>query len=148
MRIVDKEGNTIENPDYSKGYLIEDSIIVKRHDSVSELKESGHYETIKTYPNGGKDVRYVIDTPGRSAQAPWNEYEEVLRYVEYTESELIDNRIFEHKRQLFDTDYHILKVVEGALSLKDCADVIASRASWRKEINELEARKMELVNDK
>ena len=30
-----------------------------------------HYETVAEYPNGGRDVRKVIDVPGVPAQAAW-----------------------------------------------------------------------------
>ena len=36
------------------------------------------------------------------------------------------------------TDYNILKIVEGAATIEEKADIIAQRAEWRKEINELE----------
>lgn len=47
-------------------------------------------------------------------------------------------RIEELKAALADTDYVILKVVEGAATLADYAAVIQNRAAWRKEINEIE----------
>lgn len=52
--------------------------------------------------------------------------------------EAIERRIDELKRNLFDTDYNILKVVEGAATLSEMSEVVAKRASWRKEINDLE----------
>ena len=42
------------------------------------------------------------------------------------------------KRRLADTDYNILKIVEGAATLSEMAETIKKRALWRKEINELE----------
>lgn len=53
-------------------------------------------------------------------------------------SEYKKRRIYELKQKLFDTDYNILKIVEGCLTLTDCVDIIKQRQSWRKEINELE----------
>jgi hypothetical protein len=47
-------------------------------------------------------------------------------------------RIAELKQYLFDTDYNILKVIEGAATAEEMAEVIAKRAAWRKEINDLE----------
>lgn len=47
-------------------------------------------------------------------------------------------RIQELKQKLDDTDYNILKIVEGAATLIEMEDVISQRAAWRKEINELE----------
>ena len=48
-------------------------------------------------------------------------------------------RIFELKQNLAATDYNILKIVEGAATIDDMADVISQRSKWRKEINELES---------
>ena len=48
------------------------------------------------------------------------------------------SRILELKQKLADTDYNILKIVEGAATLPEMAEVIKNRAAWRKEINELE----------
>jgi hypothetical protein len=127
-------------PDLTKGKLVPDKRFVIHHDAVEEIPEVGHYNTIMEYPNGGKDVEWVVDTPGVKAQDAWDEYEDILRFVPFTELELATNRIAELKQKLQDTDYHILKVVEGALTLDDCTEIMAERASWRKEINELEIK--------
>lgn len=47
-------------------------------------------------------------------------------------------RISELKQKLRDTDYNILKVVEGVAKITDIPEIIAERQAWRKEINELE----------
>ena len=46
--------------------------------------------------------------------------------------------IAELKQKLADTDYKILKIVEGAATLTEMAETIKKRALWRKEINDLE----------
>ena len=48
------------------------------------------------------------------------------------------SRILELRQKLADTDYNILKIVEGAATLLEMAEVIKNRAAWRREINELE----------
>ena len=40
------------------------------------------------YSNGGKDVRKVIDQPGRPAKPAWTEQVPIQRYVRYTADEL------------------------------------------------------------
>ena len=52
--------------------------------------------------------------------------------------ERVQEKIVELKQKLSDTDYNIIKVMEGAATLTEMADIIAKRALWRKEINELE----------
>ncbi len=140
MRILDENNIEMEKHDHAKGYLKKDSLFVCHHAAVEAVEEVGHYETVKEYPNGGKDVKWVVDTPAVEAKEAWDEYEEILRFVPYSEGEIAIKRIGELKQNLQDTDYNILKIVEGATTLQKCAEVIAQRAAWRKEINELEAK--------
>jgi len=90
MRIIDKNNNEILHPDLSRGYLRNDRIFVKHHEAVEPVEEKWHYETVAEYPNGGKDVRKVIDVAGVKAKEAWDEYEEIQRYVEHTAEFLID----------------------------------------------------------
>lgn len=140
MRIFDTNDVEIFKPDMSKGRTVKDKRFVAHHDAIKEIPEVGHYETIMEYPNGGKDVEWVVDIEGVEAQDAWDEYEDILRFIPFTELELANNRIEELKQKLQDTDFHILKIVEGAATLTECAEVIGKRASWRKEINELEIK--------
>ena len=90
MRILD-ENNVERNEselDLNLGYLKPESIISIHHEATEEIKEIGHYEVIAEYPNGGKDVIWVIDVPGVEAKEAWDEYEDIQRYVLYTEEEL------------------------------------------------------------
>ena len=87
MEIFDEQGNLIENPDLDLGYL-ETRTRTVHHDAVEAVEEVSHYEVIAEYPNGGKDVRKVIDVPGVE---PADAYDEEIRYqiyIPYTETEL------------------------------------------------------------
>lgn len=88
MRILDLNGMELENPDLSLGYLRKEKILIVHHDAVEAAAEQWHYETIEEYPNGGRDVKRVVDVPGVEAKDAWDEYETVQRYVPYTEEEL------------------------------------------------------------
>lgn len=140
MRIFDINDIELFEPDMTKGRTIKDKRFVTHHEAIEAVPEQGHYETTKEYPNGGKDVEWIIEVPGVKAQDAWDEYEEILRFVPFTELELATNRIAELKQMLQDTDFHILKIVEGAATLTECTEIIGKRASWRKEINELEIK--------
>ncbi len=94
MKIIDENSIELEKADLKKGYLKED-VLVKHHEAIEGVEEKFHYETIAEYPNGGKDVKKVIDVPGVKAVEAWDEYEDVLRYVAYTEVEL---KIKEYER--------------------------------------------------
>lgn len=87
MKIIDNNGNPIEAPDLTLGYLKPETQTV-HHDAVAGVEEVSHYETIAEYPNGGKDVRKVVDVPGVAAQDAYDEEVEVQRYVLYTAEEL------------------------------------------------------------
>ena len=138
MRIFDKNGLEITSPDMVKGYLVPDRLLIMHHEKVEAVAEQGHYEVVQEYPNGGKDAVWVVDVPAVEAKAAFDEYEDIMRYVEYATKELVAKRIAELKALLQNTDYMILKVVEGATTLAEVAETVKKRAAWRKEINELE----------
>ena len=70
MRVLN-EDKTLELTEYDleKGYLVDDEIkvpheaVIVHHEAVAHVEEQGHYEVIKEYPNGGKDVMWVVDVP-------------------------------------------------------------------------------------
>ena len=140
MRIFDKHDNELQSIDEKSGYLVEDRRFLKHHEAVKAREERGHWVTLKEYPNGGKDVDWVIDEPATEAREAWDEYEPIMRFVEFTKSEINQRRIAELKALLQSTDYMILKVIEGATTLAEIAETIRQRAAWRKEINELEEK--------
>ena len=99
MKIIDINGNPMENPDLSLGWL-EDKTQTIHHDAVEGVEEVSHYET-ETLPDGtpaiyydadgrekGRDVRKVVDVPGVEAKDAWDEEEQVQVYHLYTAEEL------------------------------------------------------------
>lgn len=88
MKVYDKNDQIIEKPDFDNGYIHPDKRLVAHHEAVEAVEEVGHYETIAEYPNGGKDVVWVVDTPGAAPQEAWDEYEDIYRYIPYTPEEL------------------------------------------------------------
>lgn len=87
MKIIDINGNPMESPDLSLGWL-ENKTQTIHHDAVEGVEEVSHYETIAEYPNGGKDVQRVVDVPGVEAKDSWDEEEQVQVYHLYTAEEL------------------------------------------------------------
>ena len=87
MKILDETGVVVENPDLTLGYLVDETEPVE-HPAVEGVEEVSHYETVAEYPNGGRDVRKVIDVPGVPTQAAWLEQVPVQRYIRYTAEEL------------------------------------------------------------
>ncbi len=87
MKIIDENGAAIETPDLTLGYLVGGTEPME-HPAVEGVEEVSHYETVAEYPNGGRDVKKVIDVPGVTAQAAWTEQVPVQRYIRYTAEEL------------------------------------------------------------
>lgn len=87
MEIYNEGMERIENPDLTLGYLMPGTR-TEHHEAVEGVTEVWHYETVAEYPNGGKDIRKVIDVPGVEAQAAWDEGIPIQIYVPYTQEEL------------------------------------------------------------
>ena len=87
MKIIDSNGTPIEAPDLTLGYLKPETQTI-HHDAVAGVEEVSHYETIREYPNGGKDVKKVVDVKAVPAQEAYDEEAEVQRYILYTADEL------------------------------------------------------------
>ena len=88
MKIYDETlQNELNNPDLTRGKLESAQRLVTHHEAV---KRHYHYEVMEgtvtaDCPNGLR--REVEDVPAADA---WDEYEDVQRYVPYTEAELAE----------------------------------------------------------
>lgn len=109
MRIFDENGIEIASPDLEKGYLKNDRLLIKHHEAVEAVEEVGHWETVAEYPNGGKDVAWIVDTPGVEAAEAWDEHEDILRFIPYTETEL-KLRAYERAREPL-SEMEVLKIL-------------------------------------
>ena len=87
MKIIDETGAVIENPDLTAGYLTDDTEEIT-HPAVEGVEELFHYETVAEYPNGGKDVKKIVDRPSVAAQEEWVEKVPIRKYTRYTTEEL------------------------------------------------------------
>ena len=87
MKIIDENGAILENPDLTLGWLRDETEAVE-HPAQAGVPELSHYETVAEYPNGGKDVRKIIDREGVPAQDAWTEQVPIQRYILYTAEEL------------------------------------------------------------
>ena len=85
--IYNENMERIENPDLSIGYL-KPSTRTEHHAAVEGVEEVWHYETVREYPNGGRDVEKVIDVPGMEAQDAWDEEIPIQIYIPYTQEQL------------------------------------------------------------
>ena len=87
MKIIDENGAALENPDLTLGWLRDETKAVE-HPAQAGVPELSHYETVAEYPNGGKDVRKIIDREGIPARDAWTEQVPIQRYIRYTAEEL------------------------------------------------------------
>lgn len=108
----DEQWNMVEDPDTSNGEIRYESVAVECR-YVIDQEERGHYEVIREYPTGGKDVEWKVDTPEVGGWryyrngAEWSEcpmeapddwphektvntYINVARWREYTPEELAE----------------------------------------------------------
>ena len=138
MRIFDEtKTNEISSPDLALGYLKPEKLFIAHHGAVAGVDEQGHYETVAEYPNGGKDVEWVVDVQAVEAKEAYDEYEDIQVYVLYTEEELAEKEIDELKQKLAETDYKAIKYAEGIITKAEYEETKAQRQAWRKRINEL-----------
>ena len=122
MKIIDENGAAIENPDLTLGYLVDDTEPVE-HPAVEGVEEVSHYETVAEYPNGGRDVRKVIDVPGVPAQAAWTEQMPVQRYIRYTAEELAAQEEERKKQEAKDKLPETVAALQAALEDADALNV-------------------------
>lgn len=92
MRTINEDGVEITEYDEELGYIVQERVVVQHHDEIVAVPEQFHYEVIKTYPNGGQDVKKVVDVPGVEHQDAFDEHEVVNRFIRYTESELAERQ--------------------------------------------------------
>lgn len=112
MRILDVNGNEVQNPDLDLGYLTNDRIFIAHHEAIEAVKEVYHYETEREYPNGGRDVKKVVDVPAVEAKEAWDEYEDIQRYKLYTSEEYAER----HKYDSIPTTETRVSVLESTVS--------------------------------
>ena len=159
MKVYNEDKTKIlEEYDLSLGYLKED-IIINHIDKVDAVEEQGHYETIKEYENGGKDIRWVIDVEKIEAVEEMDIEENIYIYIPYTQDEILKinnkKKVEDLKEYLQNTDYVVIKMYEAGIKgnsieemLKEYNDVLLKREEARKQINELENRGFTVENIK
>lgn len=85
----------IENPNLELGYLKRDVKVLRLVPAQEEVEEKFHYEVIKEYPNGGKELRKVVDVEYQPAVEEHEEKEDIYVYIPYTAAELLQKQMEE-----------------------------------------------------
>ena len=126
MRILDKDNNEVTNPNLEKGYLKDETIVIRHHDAVEAKQGKSHIEVVKEYDNGGKDVITVWDEKPVEAKAAYDETEDIQRYIPYTAEEL--EKIATAKEKENDRKTKINSLYDADMTFEDVVDVIAELA--------------------
>lgn len=136
---VYNENKTKELKEYDleKGYLKDDTITI-HHEAIEEIKEEGHFETVREYPNGGKDVEWIVDKKGVEGKDAYDEEINIQIYIPYTKEELEQQRLFELKDKLSATDYEAIKYAEGWFTDEEYEPIKQYRESLRQQIRAIE----------
>lgn len=116
MKIIDENGAALENPDLTLGWLRDETEAMK-HPAQAGVPELSHYETVAEYPNGGKDVRKIIDREGIPARDAWTKQVPIQRYIRYTAEELAARKKAEQAAQLPTTEERLAALEAAMLDL-------------------------------
>ena len=132
---------------------LENDVLITHVQAVEGVEEQGHYETIKEYPNGGKDVEWVVDVPAVKAVEEHDETEDIMIYVPFSESEIAENKARDKhqklKDYLDDTDKYSIKCNETGVAFNEVyPDVFQNRLNARAKINEIENTYPHFKNEK
>ena len=123
MRILDKDNNEVTNPNLEKGYLKDETIVIRHHDAVEAKQGKSHIEVVKEYDNGGKDVITVWDEKPTEAEEAWDETEDIQRYIPYTADEL--SKIAKAKEEAENKETKLNALYNADMTFSDVVDAIA-----------------------
>lgn len=102
MRVFDEsKAKELKSYDLEEGYLKPDKLFIAHHEAVEAVAEQGHYEVVAEYPNGGKDVDWIVDIPGVEAKEAYDEEENIYVFTPFTEEEKIERLRYRRERECF-----------------------------------------------
>lgn len=127
--------------DLNLGHL-EKGTLVTHVEAVEGIEEKGHYEIVREYPNGGKDVEWVVDVPRVEAVEEHDEIEDILVYIPYTEEQLTRMNLQTEKAELEAWlkahDYIGVKIATGRATIEEYATEIKEMTEKANRINEID----------
>lgn len=126
--------------DLNLGHLESDTLVT-HVEAVEGVEGKGHYKTVREYPNGGKDVEWIIDIPRVEAVEEHDEIEDILVYIPYTEEQLTRMNLQSEKAELEawlkDHDYIGVKIATGRATVEEYATEISEMTDKANRINEI-----------
>lgn len=141
-KVYDEEWNEIEEKsvDLEKGHLIHRKHLIAHHPAIEASEAITHKDYIEFIVSGGIEIIDVIDKEAIERKDAYDEYEDCLQYISYTERELAEIEYKKLLQYLSDTDYVVFKVVEGVSTKDDYRDVFDKRKEVREQISILKDR--------
>lgn len=140
----------LDSYDLELGHLEFDKITI-HHDAIAGVKEQGHFEVTMEYPNGGRDLKWVVDKEGIEPKEAYDKEEDIMVYIPYTEEELAQNKAkkaTEESLNLLNTsDYTVIKFMDSFIRSNPALlqefesqypNLLDERAKARTTINENE----------
>lgn len=128
--------------DLNLGHLKKDTLVT-HIEAVEGVEGKGHYKTVREYPNGGKDVEWVVDIPRVKAVEEHDETEDILVYIPYTEEELTKINLQIEKRELEawlrNHDYIGVKIATGRATIEEYTVEIEEMTEKAERINEIDS---------
>jgi|GEM_PF-1467380 len=89
MRILDETRKIeIYNPDLEKGYLVEERIVTGHTEEIPAVQSRGRYEVEKEFPNGGRAMRWVEESPFVPAKPSEPIFEDVKVFIPFSAEEI------------------------------------------------------------
>ena len=123
MRTLDEQGNELKEYDLEHGYITQEEINSTYHPAQEFVQEQGHYKTIAEYPNGGKDVEWVVDVPGQEAHDAYYDKETIQRYHPYPEEELAKRKAA--KEEAEEQQKKLDSLFSSEMTIGDIVDTLA-----------------------
>ena len=92
MRILDESGQELHEPDMARGRLVPERIVVARHEAVEAVPKVTEDVLVWSDSDDPGNALYAKRTvaPAIPAKPAWDETEDILRYVLYTDAELAE----------------------------------------------------------
>lgn len=141
-KVYDEEWNEIEEKsvDLEKGHLIHRKHLIAHHPAIEASEAITHKDYIEFIVSGGIEIIDVIDKEAIEGKDAYDEYEDCLQYIPYSERDFAEIEYKKLLQYLSDTDYVVFKVVEGVSTKDDYRDVFDKRKEAREQISILKDR--------
>ena len=90
MKILNEQNEEVQDPDLELGHLEPEKLLIQHHDAVEYVAPVYGERKVAEYDNGGILNETYLISPEVPAQAAWDEYEDIQKYILYTEEELAE----------------------------------------------------------